>query len=77
MLPAQYAWFEPVLIASIVVFVISWIGNILIFSNRFLNALATAIVFAGVFGAMTYYGYGGVRMTVQQTPDASAPGAKR
>lgn len=77
MLPAQYAWFEPVLIASVVVFIISWIGNILIFSNRFLNALATAIVFAGVFGAITYYGYGGVRMTVKPTPDTSAPATKR
>ena len=26
-LPAQYAWFEPVLIATIVVFIIDLVGN--------------------------------------------------
>ena len=35
LLPAQYAWFEPVLIASIVVFVIDLIGNSITFSNRY------------------------------------------
>ena len=33
-LPAQYAWFEPVLIASIVVFIIDLVGNSITFSNR-------------------------------------------
>ena len=41
MLPAQYAWFEPVLIASI--------------------------------GALVYFGYGNVSMSVTTTPSATAP----
>ena len=35
MLPAQYAWFEPVLIASVVVFIIDLIGNSFAFGNRY------------------------------------------
>ena len=37
LLPLQYAWFEPVLIASIVVFVIDLIGNSITFSNRYMS----------------------------------------
>jgi hypothetical protein len=47
-LPAQYAWFEPVLIATIVVFIIDLVGNWIGFGNRFLGALMSAIVFACV-----------------------------
>jgi hypothetical protein len=72
-LPAQYAWFEPVLIAAIVVFVIDLIGNTITFSNRFANALVSAVIFALVFGALVYFGYGGVSMTVSTTPVATAP----
>jgi hypothetical protein len=46
LLPAQYAWFEPVLIASIVVFVIDLVGASIAFGNRFLSALLSAILFA-------------------------------
>jgi hypothetical protein len=73
MLPAQYAWFEPVLIASIVVFVIALVGNSLAFGNRYLSALMSAIVFALVFGALVYFGYGNVSMSVTTTPSATAP----
>jgi hypothetical protein len=52
LLPAQYAWFEPVLIASIVV---------------------SAILFALVFGALVYFGYGSVSMSVTTTPSPTAP----
>ncbi|MGI9571553.1 MAG: hypothetical protein ACR2PH_17850 [Desulfobulbia bacterium] len=65
MLPAQYAWFEPVLIAAIVVFVVDLIGNTITFSNRFFNALATAIVFAIIFGALIHFGIGDVSMAVK------------
>ena len=41
LLPAQYAWFEPVLIASIVVFIIDLVGNSIAFNNRYLNALVS------------------------------------
>jgi hypothetical protein len=57
-MPADYLWFEPVLIAAIVVFVVSWIGNSILFNNRFLNAFVTAVVFAIIFGALAYSGYG-------------------
>jgi hypothetical protein len=73
LLPAQYAWFEPVLIASIVVFIIDLIGNWITFGNRYLNALVSAIVFAAVFGALVYFGYGSVSMSVTTTPNPTAP----
>ena len=41
-LPEQYAWFEPVLIATIVVFIIDLVGNWIGFGNRFLGALMSA-----------------------------------
>jgi uncharacterized membrane protein len=73
LLPAQYAWFEPVLIATIVVFVIDLVGNSIGFGNRVLSAFMSAIVFALVFGALVYFGYGSVSMSVTTTPSASAP----
>ena len=72
-LPAQFAWFQPVLIAAIVVFVIDLIGNTLTFANRFVSALVSAILFAIVFGALVYFGYGSVNMTVAGTPSPDAP----
>ena len=73
MLPAQYAWFEPVLIASVVVFVIVLIGNSFAFGNRYVGALVSAILFALVFGALVYFGYGNVSMSVTTTPSTTAP----
>jgi hypothetical protein len=73
LLPAQYAWFEPVLIASIVVFVIDLVGASIAFGNRFLSALMSAILFAVVFGALVYFGYGNVSMSVTTTPSPTAP----
>jgi hypothetical protein len=72
-LPAQYAWFEPVLIATIVVFIIDLIGGSIAFGNSFLSALFSAILFALVFGALVYFGYGNVSMSVTTTPSATAP----
>jgi hypothetical protein len=76
LLPAQYAWFEPVLFASIIVFVIDLVGNSITFSSRFLSALVSAIVFAIVFGGLVYFGYGNVSMSVQSTPSSGAPAQK-
>ena len=73
MLPVQYAWFEPVLIASVVVFIIDLIGNSFAFGNRYVGALVSAILFALVFGALVYFGYGNVSMSVTTTPSATAP----
>ena len=74
-LPPKYAWFEPVLIASIVVFIIDLIGNSITFFNRYVSALVSAIVFAAVFGALVYFGYGSVLMSVKTTPAVTAPAA--
>jgi hypothetical protein len=73
LLPEPYAWFEPVLIATIVVFIIDLIGYTIGFGNRFLSALMSAIVFAVVFGTLVYFGYGSVSMSVTTTPSATAP----
>jgi hypothetical protein len=72
-LPAQYAWFEPVLIATIVVFIIDLVGNSIGFGNRFLSAIMSSIVFALVFGTLVYFGYGSVTMSVTTTPSTIAP----
>lgn len=72
-LPAQYAWFEPVLIATIVVFIIDLVGNSIGFGNRILSALMSSIVFALVFGTLVYFGYGSVTMSVTTTPSTTAP----
>lgn len=53
-LPSEYAVAELVLIAAAIVFVVDLIGNVLSFSNRFVSALVTAIVFAAIFGGLTY-----------------------
>jgi hypothetical protein len=51
-LPSEYTWFEPVLIAAIIVFIIDLIGSMLVFSRRpALSALASAIVFAAFLGS--------------------------
>lgn len=76
LLPPQYAWFEPVLIASIVVFVIDLIGNSITFSNRYVSALTTAIVFAVVFGLLTYFGAGNVSMSMKVPTGISSPPQK-
>ena len=73
LLPVQYAWFEPVLIATIVVFIIDFVGYSIGFGNRFLSALMSALLFALVFGTLVYFGYGSVSMQVTTTPSASAP----
>lgn len=76
-LPPQYLWAEPVIIAAIVVFVVDLIGNNITFSNKVLNALVTAIIFGAIFGAITFYGYGSIRMEARSTPAANAPAAKK
>jgi hypothetical protein len=75
-LPADYLWLEPVLIAAAVVFVIDLIGNALSFGSRVTNALVTAVVFAVVFGALVYFGYGKITMSVSTTPSTTAPAKK-
>ena len=73
LLPAQFAWFEHVLIASIVVFVIDLVGSSFSFGNRFVSAVMSALIFAAIFGGLTYFGYGTVSMTVSTTQTANPP----
>jgi hypothetical protein len=72
-LTAQYAWFEPVLIATILVFIIDLVGNSISLGNRFVGALMSSILFAFVFGALVYFGNGNVSVSVTTTPSATAP----
>jgi len=70
----QYPWVEPVLIGAAIVFMLDLIGNMISFSNRFMNALATAIVFAIVFGGLLYSGVMRLDVsTITTTAPATAP----
>ena len=75
-LPVEYFWLEPVILAAVVVFVVDLFGNMVTFNNRFVNALVTALLFTVIFGALVYFGYGKVQISVQQTPSTTTP-AKR
>lgn len=68
-MPDNLLWLEPVLIGAAIVFVLDLIGNMISFSNRFLNALTTAIVFAVVFGGLIQAGI--VRLDVKTIPAAT------
>jgi hypothetical protein len=75
-LPQQYLWLEPVLLAAAIVFVIDLIGNTLVFGSRVANAVATSVVFALVFGSLVYFGYGNISMSVSTTPSLTAPATR-
>jgi hypothetical protein len=66
-----YPWIEPVLIGAVIVFVLDLIGNMISFSNRFMNALATAILFAIVFGGLLYSNV--LRLDVTTVTTTTAP----
>ena len=73
-LPSEYIWFEPVLFAALIVLGINFLSGMLVFSRRpALNAFAAAFLFAVIFGALAYYGYGRVDMMVSTVPDPDAP----
>lgn len=72
-LAPEYLWLEPVIFAAIIVFMVDLIGNFIVFGNRFLNALATAIIFGLIFGALSYYGYGDIQMSISDRPAIDAP----
>jgi hypothetical protein len=71
-LPAEYIWLEPVLIVTVVVFLVAWLGNI-ITSYGLINAFLTALFFAVVFGGLTYFGYGKLTVDFYSTPVPDAP----
>ena len=51
---AESAFLIKILIGAGILFVSGYIGNILSFSSRFMNAFVTAIVFALVYGALYF-----------------------
>ena len=53
---ADLGWLQPVIIGAAVVFFLDLIGNMLSFSNRFVNALTTALIFAVLFGSLIHFG---------------------
>ena len=66
-------WLQPVLFAAAVVFVLDLVGNMISFSNRIVNALTTALVFAVLFGSLIHFGL--VKMdvkTISAPPTAPA-----
>ncbi len=67
-LPGEYLWLEPVVIGTVLVFIVGFIGNMLAFKNRFMNAVVTAGIFVVIFGALTYFGYGSVNVDLPDMP---------
>ena len=71
---ADLGWLQPVLIGAVVVFFLDLIGNMLSFSNRFVNALTTALIFAVLFGSLIHLGI--VQLDVKSMPaPVAAPAA--
>lgn len=54
MSPAETALITKIVAGAGVLFVIGYVGNLLSFSNRFVNALVTAIVFGVVYAGLYY-----------------------
>lgn len=75
--PADLAWLEPVLVMSAIVFLVDLVGNMLSFSNRFVNAIVTAVVFGIISGASFFYLYkdGAMPALAAPTPAVTAPAA--
>lgn len=54
MSPEETVLLTNVLVGSGILFIIAYLGNALTFSNRVVNALATAAIFAVFYGALIY-----------------------
>ncbi len=67
-LPPEYSWLQPIIVASIVVFFVSWIANSIFSANNFLNALLTALIFGLIFAGLVHFGMGGIEISID-TPD--------
>ena len=63
-LPPEYSWLQPIIVASIVVFFVSWIANAIFSANDFLNALLTALIFGLIFAGLVYSGMGGIEISI-------------
>jgi hypothetical protein len=51
---SETALLTNVLVGSGILFFIAYLGNALSFTNRFVNAFATALIFAAFYGALIY-----------------------
>lgn len=76
LLPEQFNWLEPVIVAAIILFVVDLIGNSIAYSGRLVNALMTSVVFFVVFAALAYFGLGKlvVSTDVADIPSHFLPG---
>jgi ribose/xylose/arabinose/galactoside ABC-type transport system permease subunit len=78
--PPEYSWLQPIIVASIVVFFVSWIANAIFSANDFLNALLTALIFGLIFAGLVYSGMGGIEISIDtpaaitDTEPATSPG---
>ena len=54
MSPTEMALVTKILAGAGVVFVIAYVGNLISFSSRFVNALVTALFFAVVYGGLYF-----------------------
>ena len=54
MSPVEQTLLVQLLVMAGILFVIGLIGNVLSFSNRFMNALITAVIFMLVYGGLFY-----------------------
>lgn len=72
-MPDDLVWLEPVLIATVLVLIVGFIGNVLAFKNRFINAVVTALIFLVIFGAVTYFGYGAVEVSLPSISSGDVP----
>lgn len=72
-MPDDLIWLEPVLIATVLVLIVGFIGNMLAFKNRFINAVVTALIFLVIFGAVTYFGYGAVEVDLPAISSGDVP----
>jgi hypothetical protein len=66
-------WLQMILIGAGLVFVLDLVANFLSFSNRFVSALITAVLFAILFGAAAIYSTGGIPAAT--VPPATTPPA--
>jgi hypothetical protein len=73
-LPPEFAWLEWPLIFAGIVFVVDLIGNTISFSNRFVNALVSALVFLVIAGTLSYLAKeDGTTATITVPAPAPAP----
>lgn len=50
----QETWIQVIAMSAVVVFVVDLVANMLSFSNRFMSALVTALLFVALFGTLFY-----------------------